>query len=376
MFTCAPPNLLSMPSRKRPGQLEDNLTDGQKREIIENAERSKKREIALGSILDTVGKIGGDRQVIELLELREASQLLIVRREGLTHTLRTEMPQVWRVLNENLRVDESGKLTLTSYDLEAITSGLTSPRTSLIRSVQRHAGTAALSREQIQKQLQSGRTIEALPEHSVKPIDPKSDKHAYMATTMGVRTESGRRAIQSTLGSARAKIHQLAESNLIRAVTESQVILASLIRAHNVTTKTQGDLDVMFGMMDVQGSAESIEALFAGFDYEKRAAMVQRLGSQLTGRIEFVLKLLEQEAGVDDLLISIVPGPRLARLKRTIIEKMPDSPDKENAVRVIEEALRRRQEHRTNKGARQKNPPGLQERFSALDPLRLKAAGY
>lgn len=357
---------------KKPDRPQDPLSEAQREALEGNRIRYAKHELTLSSVVETVEKIGeGHPRALELLGLSTVSMLSIVRRKELEERLRAEAGRTWSALSEHVRSDESGRPDTTFADMEALLSRLARPRARLIGSHSRFAEPRHLHPKELKESLLTTRPLAALPETVAKPFDPTTEKDTYLATTSGKRTQSGREAIQNTLAEGNTKVSKIAQGHLERAVAYNQIVLISLMRLQQATAGTVDEIRMAFDMMNRGETRTALGGIFEVGDYEKQTARIAQLGSQLTGRIEFILAMMEQESGVSDILATMIPSEKLGRLKRKIDNEMSEGPDKSNALRVVEEAMSRRSELRAAPQSGQ-IPEELSRKLEEIDLLGLE----
>lgn len=357
---------------KKPDRPQDPLSEAQREALEGNRIRYKKHELTLTTVVETVEKIGeGHPRALELLELNAVSMLSIVRRQELEDRLKAEAGRTWTALNEHVRPDENGNPSTTFSDMEALLGRLAQPRAGLIKSHSRLAEPRYLHPKDLKESLQITRPLASLPETIAKPFDPDTEKDTYLATTSGKRTESGRQAIQNTLTEGRSKVSKIARGHLERAVVYNQIVLISLMRLQQATAGTTDEVKTAFEMMSRGETRAALEGVFDIQDIEKQAAGIAKLGSHLTDRIEFILAMMEQESGVSDILATMIPSEKLGRLRKKINDNMSEGPDKSNALRVVEEAMSRRNELRASHHDRQ-IPDELSRKLEQIDFLGLE----
>ncbi len=328
---------------KKPLEPQIALSEEQIADIKINQSRFEEFEVTLTSVLDVIGRIDGSRRVLELLKLGEI-QLNMVKRESTVHSFKEEASKAWTALRKAIHVDKKGIATLHFPCLEQLVKDLGESRAGMLNGLGRLSGTKYLGPREVATRLREAPTIGDLPDIEVPPFDPTREKDVHQAITIKGRNETGRLAIKSTLERAREKVDHVSEDVLVRAVTYYQMVLASLLRVYTMSKDTQKTAALLFEELSHGASDEAVNKILNHYNLELRIEHILGLIVELIQRIELTLKMLEQETGVDNILTEMIPGREVAKLRRKLQSEMPEGEDKENADRVLQQALHRRQE--------------------------------
>jgi hypothetical protein len=305
-------------------------------------------ETDLEQLMNVLRDIDDGASVTQLANIREMTQMNILRRETLATTLQN-IESLGSYLEQNVQIEGGNKYKIMEVSLDHLLNRVTQTRAHLLHALQRTSENP-LNQQQIMSGVNGLPDISNLPVPNIGDFSPDSNPHVTWATGDRKESPAGKKSTERVRNQAHTDITSTVEIQNLRILVLYQMIIHSLINLQERSRVTLDEIHSVSEMINQKGISDELAMqLFEHIDskIDTASGKILELLIELMEKREIALDCLDHEKGVDSILSSIIPTEELQTLRQTIRKRMPEGEKKEQALNIIAESIERR--HQKNR---------------------------